>query len=312
MENLYISASVVVPMLLMMLVGYASRACAIVNEDTLRKINRFIFRIFLPFLVFRNVYTSDIHSAFSLKLLIFAVILILVMYALIFFVIHNIEHDNPKRGSLIQAVFRSNFIIFGIPVIETLYGQESTGVAAVLCAVVIPLYNILAVVTFEIFRGGKPNFKKIILGILTNPLIIASVLGAVLLLTGFKMPKLIDEAISGIGKIATPLAFVILGGLFNFDSIRGGVKQICIGLAGRLIIFPIIGLTSAVLLGFRGPELAVVMVLCGAPPAVSSFTMAQQMDGDGELAGSLVILGSILSIFTIFFITFILKTMSWL
>ncbi len=50
------------------------------------------------------------------------------------------------------------------------------------------------------------------------------------------------------------------------------------------------------------------MIMCGSPPAVSSFTMAQQMDGDGELAGSLVILGSILSILSIFLITFILKT----
>ncbi|MBQ3878938.1 MAG: AEC family transporter [Oscillospiraceae bacterium] len=308
MENLRISASVVAPMLLMMLVGYISRRAGIVTEDTMRKVNKLLFRVFLPFLVFRNVYTSDISTAFSPKLLIFSICLIVGMYILIFFVVRALEKDNPKRGSLIQAIFRSNFIIFGIPVLETLYGAESTGVAAILIAVIIPLYNVLAVVTFEVHRGGKPDFKKILKGIITNPLIIASLLGAVVLLTGFQMPAILDEAISGIGKIATPLAFVILGSLFNLDAIRGGKKQIAIGLLGRLVIFPLIGLTIAVALGFTGPELAVIMIMCGSPPAVSSFTMAQQMDGDGELAGSLVILGSILSILSIFLITFILKT----
>ncbi len=312
MENLQISASVVLPMLIMMLVGYISRYTGIVSEDTLRKVNKLLFSVFLPFLVFRNVYTSDIRSAFSLKLLIFSICLILGMYVVIFFAVRALEKSNPKRASLIQAIFRSNFIIFGIPVVSTLYGEESTGVAAILIAVIIPLYNVLAVVTFEIHRGGKPDFKKILVGIITNPLIIASLFGAVVLLSGFQMPAILDEAISSIGQIATPLAFVILGGLFNFDSIRGGIRQITIGLLGRLIVFPLIGLTIAVLLGFTGPELTVIMIMCGSPPAVSSFTMAQQMDGDGELAGSLVILGSIFSIFTIFVTTFILKSIGCL
>ncbi len=312
MENLQISASVVLPMLLMMLVGYISRCTGIVSEDTLRKVNKLLFRIFLPFLVFRNVYTSDIRSAFSPKLLIFSVCLIVGMYILIFFAVRALEKDNPKRASLIQAIFRSNFIIFGIPVVSTLYGEASTGVAAILIAVIIPLYNVLAVVTFEVHRGGKPDFKKISIGIITNPLIVASVLGAIVLLSGFQMPAILDETISSIGKIATPLAFVILGGLFNFEAIRGGIRQIVIGLLGRLVIFPLIGLSIAVLLGFTGPELAVIMIMCGSPPAVSSFTMAQQMDGDGELAGSLVILGSILSIFTIFITTFLLRSIGCL
>ena len=308
MENLVISASVVLPMLLMMLVGYISRRTGIVTEDTMRKVNKLLFRVFLPFLVMRNVYTSDISTAFSPRLLIFSLLLIGGMYVLIFFVIRAIEKDNPRRGSLIQACFRSNFIIFGIPVLETLYGAESTGVASILIAVIIPFYNVLAVVTFEVHRGGKPDFKKILKGIVTNPLIVSSVLGAIFLLTGLKMPKILDEAINGIGKIATPLAFVILGSLFDFDAIRGGKKQIVIGLLGRLVVFPLIGLTLAVLLGFTGPELAVIMIMCGAPPAVTSYTMAQQMEGDAELSGSLVILGSIFSILTIFVITFILKT----
>ena len=312
MENLRISAGVVIPMLLLMLVGYTARRSGLATEDTLRKLNKLIFRIFLPVLLLRNVYTSDIHSAFSLKLLIFSICLVLGMYLLIFFVICALEKDKPKRGSLIQGIYRSNFVIFGIPVLQTLYGEASTGVAAILCAVIIPLYNVLAVVTFEIFRGGKPDIRKILKGIITNPLIIASLTGVVILLSGIKVPKLIDQTINDVGKVATPLAFFVLGGLFDFQAVRGGIRQICIGLAGRLVVFPIIGLTLAVLLGFKGPELAVLMIICGSPTAVSSFTMAQQMGGDGELAGSLVILGSVCSIFTIFIITFILKSIGCL
>ena len=312
MENLRISASVVLPMLIMMCVGYAARASGIVTKDTLLKVNKLLFRVFLPILLLRNVYTSDIKSAFNGALMIYSLCLVTGMYLVIFAVICLLEKDNAKRGTLVQAAFRSNFIIFGIPVLSTLYGESSIGVAAVLTAAIVPLYNVLAVVTFEVFRGTKPDIPKILKGIVTNPLIIASLLGAIILFSGIEMPKILDSAIADIGKIATPLAFVILGGLFNFDSIRGGIRQITIGLLGRLVVFPIVGLTLAVLFGFRGPELAVIMIMSGSPPAVSSFTMAQQMGGDGELAGSLVILGSILSIFTIFVITFILKTLGYL
>ena len=80
-------------------------------------------------------------------------------------------------------------------------------------------------------------------------------------------------------------------------------------MTGRLIVMPLIFLTIAILLGFRGEELIALMVMLAAPPAVSSFTMAQQMEGDSELAGGLVVFGSLFAVLTMFVWIFALKSL---
>ena len=87
------------------------------------------------------------------------------------------------------------------------------------------------------------------------------------------------------------------------------LRQLVLGVTGRLIVMPLIFLTIAILLGFRGEELIALMVMLAAPPAVSSFTMAQQMEGDSELAGGLVVFGSLFAVLTMFVWIFALKSL---
>ena len=109
-----------------------------------------------------------------------------------------------------------------------------------------------------------------------------------------------------------PLALVVLGGSFAIGSVKGNLRPLTIGLVGRLLVMPALFLPFGVLLGFRGPELLGLMVMLGAPTAVSSYTMAQQMGGDSELAGELVVFGTMLSVITIFLWTFLLKSLGYL
>ena len=150
---------------------------------------------------------------------------------------------------------------------------------------------------------------KVLKSVVTNPLIIASLLGIVLLVMGVKLPDTLDKTLSDLAKTSTPLALVILGAEFNFKSVKNCLRPLIIGVAGRLVIVPAIFITIAALLGFRGEELISLMIMLAAPPAVSSFTMAQQMDGDAELAGNMVVFGSLFAVLTIFLWIFILKTL---
>ena len=84
------------------------------------------------------------------------------------------------------------------------------------------------------------------------------------------------------------------------------------GLGCKLVFFPVLFLGIALLLGFRDAPLAVLLTVFGAPIAVSSFTMAQQMGGDHALAGQLVVFSSIFSVVTMFLFIFLLKEMAFL
>ena len=307
MENLILSANVVLPLFFLMVVGYVMRRCNIFDENTLKQMNKATFRVFLPCLIFYNVYTSEISDIFDKKLVIFSVVSVVAMFLMLLAVIPFVEKDNPKRGVMIQGVFRSNFVIFGITLSVALYGDSIVGSAAVLIAVVVPVFNFLAVISLEIFRKGKPDLIKILKGIVTNPLIISSALGLIFMFDGIKMPHIAEETVKNLSRIATPLALVVLGGSINFSRIKGNTKQLVICVLSRLVLVPAVFLSLAAAMGFRNAELAILISVFASPTAVSSFTMAQQMGGDDELAGQIVVFNTTLCIITVFLWIFTFK-----
>lgn len=301
MQNFLISFNVVFPIAVMMALGYLMKEIKLVNDVTVKEMNNVVFRIFLPLMVFKNVYESEIAEVFNPRLVIFASSVTVAVILLLFLIVPIFEKDNSKRGVLIQAIFRSNFVIFGIPVTEALCGVGATGTASVLIAVTIPLFNFAAVITLETFRGGKPDFKKVVKGIITNPLIIASLLGLIATGFGISFPSIIEKSMSSISSVTTPLALVMLGASINFNTVGANLSRLIWGLLARLVILPAVALgLGAYAFGFRGVELAILISLFASPSAVSSFTMAQQMGGDDELAGQLVMFGTVASILTVF------------
>lgn len=312
MENLIISMNVVLPLFIIIVFGYTVRRIDLIDDNTLQKMNTVVFKTFLPLLLFYNIYNTKLEGVFNPKLMLFAPISILISCLSMCVLIPIIEKENKKRGVLVQAIFRSNFVLFGLPIALSLCGEENGGVTSLLIAVIVPMFNFLAVIVLETFRGGKIDFGKIIKGIISNPLILSSLCGIVFLLLGIRLPKAIDKSISDMSKVATPLALFILGGSFKFSDLKDNIRNILIGTVGKLVIVPGIFIPISIFLGFRGVELASLMIMLAAPTAVSSFTMAEQMDADGELAAQLVVFSSAFSVVTIFLWVFIIKQLGYI
>ncbi|MBQ2929760.1 MAG: AEC family transporter [Clostridia bacterium] len=308
MENLIIAFNVVLPLMLCIMLGYFLNRIGMIGEALRKGMNSLCFKVFLPFYLFQSIYTTDVSASFNGTLMIFCCVAMTAWFALLMYLIPKVEMENPRRGVLIQAMFRSNFALFGLPMAESLCGAERMGPTSLLIGICVPLVNILAVITLESFRGGKPSIRKMLLGIAKNPLIIASVLGVVFNLLDIPLPSAVQKTITDLGRVATPLSLVALGASFTFASVAGYRMQLVLGVSGKLVICPLIMVTLGVLLGLRAEMLVPVLIFFGAPTAVSSFPMAQQMDGDGELAASLVVFTSALSILTIFLWVFVLKT----
>ncbi|MBW6410459.1 AEC family transporter [Clostridium weizhouense] len=312
MQNIILALNVVLPLFITITLGYFIRKINLFDDHTLKIMNKVTFKVFLPLLLFFNVYKTNLKGVFNLKLVIFAPSIILVSCISMCFIIPIIEKENRKRGVLVQAIFRSNFVLFGLPVTLSLFGDENAGVPSLLIAIIVPMFNFLAVIVLEIFRGGKINLKETIKGIITNPLIVSSLLGIVFMLNGIRLPNVIEKTISDLSKVATPLALVVLGGSFKVNKIKGYTKQLIIGILGRLVVIPSIFVPIAIILGFRKIELATIMIMLAAPTAVSSFTMAEQMDGDSELAGQLVVFTSAFAVISIFLWVFFIKKLGYI
>lgn len=312
MDNLILSFSVVFPLFVMMVLGYFLKIVKVFNTQTLQQLNTSIFKVFLPILIFYNVYTSEISDIFNPKLIAYSIISILVVFFIALIFIPLIEKDNKKRGVLIQGIYRSNFVIFGIPLSVSLYNEQIQGTTAVLIAFIIPLFNLLAVVSLELFRGEKPDIKKIIIGIITNPLIISSAIGFLFLFSELKIPEFAETTIRDISRIATPLSLIALGGSIDFKKVKGNIHQLIIGIVGKLVFTPAFILSVGVLLGFRNAELSILLALAASPVAVSSYTMAYQMEGDDDLAAQLLMFGTALCVITVFLWIFLFKQLGFM
>ena len=310
MENLILSFNVVAPLFFMMVLGYFLKYIKMYDQHTLDVMNKVVFKVFLPVLLFYNVYTTDLGTAFDIKLILYAASGVLILFFLLCFIVPKLEKENPKRGVLIQGVFRSNFVIFGIPVATSIYGEGNVGTTAMLIATIVPLFNVLAVISLEIFRESQINVKKIAKGVITNPLIVAATIGIVFLLVGIKLPTPILSTVKDISKMATPLGLVLLGASFSFSDVKKYLKESTIITIVKLIVVPAIMVPLSIYLGFRGIALLTLTIIYGAPTGVSTFQMAKQMDGDSDLAAQIIVFTSFFCIITMFIWIYILKSMA--
>lgn len=307
MENFIFSFNVLLPIIIEIAIGFMLKTIKIIDPHTAKGANKIVFKLFLPAMLFNNLYTAEISNAFNPRLIIFALIAVCITVALLCLVIPVFEKDKTKRGAMIQGMFRSNFAIFGVPLSISIAGEAIRPSVSVVVAFVVISYNILAVIVLEAYNHNNPDLKSILKGIATNPLVIACVLGILVLISGIKFPQTIDKTVSGISSVATPLGLIILGASINIMSVKQNAKRLVFAIGGKLIVIPVIILTIAILMGFTGGELAILLALFASPTAISSYSMAVEMGHDGELAAQIVMFGTILCIFTMFVFIFVLK-----
>ena len=304
-----ISANAVLPMCLIMALGYGTRRLGWIRREEIFAINKIAFRIFLPCLLYYNVYCSDLSGSFDPLLMAYAVGGVLLTFGLSLGYTLLTEKLPERRGVMIQGMFRSNYVIMGIPVATALLGSDQLGTVSILIAVVVPLFNMLAVVVLEVFRGQKPKPLHILGQIVKNPLVIASALGILTLAAGIRLPHILERTIQNVSAIASPLQLFLLGAFFQFSGLKTYRRELVTVSAAKLIISPGLFLGLGALLGFRGVAFVSLIGVFASPTAVNSFTMAQQMGGDAELAGDIVVTTSAVSILTMFLWIFLFKSL---
>lgn len=320
MVDFLFAVNATAPIVLMVAVGYFLKRIGMLDAGVAKVLNKLVFRVFLPCMLFLNMYKieslSDVDFSFVRYTIIATVVLFIVAIVCVYF----FTKENPKRGALLQSVFRANYALVGIPLATSLFGTEGAIAATVLSAFIVPIFNSLAVVGLSIFSSDKkPSVKKILIGIAKNPLIQSIALGFVALGIraifvrcdiSFRLTDIepVYQTLSNLSSVATPLALLVLGAQFELSAIPQLKKYIIFGVAARNLIVPLLGLGVAYLIGgFSGAHFATFVAVFCTPVAVSSVPMAQEMDADVSLAGQLVIFSTLFSVVSIFLASYILK-----
>ena len=300
MDNLVVAVEAVIPMFCLMFIGVLVHKYQLLSDLELVHLNRMVFRVFFSVMMFYNLYTTNLGTTFRPRLMLFAVGALAVVYVVSFAFVWLTEKQDRRRGAMIQAIYRSNFVLMGIPLVANIFGDENIAVTTMMIAIIVPIYNVLGVFTLETFRGGKFNLGHILLGVLKNPMILGALTGAAFLLLGIPIPKPVLKPLAQITAATTPLALIVLGASFRLGSTKEHLRQLVTCVAARLFIIPAVVLSIAVWLGFRGIEFVTLISIFCTPCAVAGYAMAQQMDSDADLAGNCVVFTSGLSCVTIF------------
>ena len=299
------------PLYFYMATGAVLRKMKILKTEDLPKMNALLFRSFLFFSLFNNVRNANFSGADSGRLLLFGAVAVLFLFTLYMLIVPRIIRDYKQASVAVQAMFRSNFVLLGLAYAEQLCGPENIGPVSLLVSIVVPLFNLLAVCTFELLRGGRINIGRVLLKIIRNPLIIASILGALCALCKIQFPEYLDKPMKALGSAATPFAMVLVGASLTLKSIAKNRKLVLGVSAVRLILSPLLVVPVAVLLGFRDAALIGIMTATAAPTAVVSVAMSYELGGDGELAAQIVATTSLLSLVTMFLWVLALRGMGY-
>jgi predicted permease len=321
MESLFFAFNAVAPLIITALIGYIIKRLGLVTKDIAKPLNKIVFRVFLPCLLFLNIYKIESFDVIDAKYIIFSVLAVFAVFLLSIPFSVFASKQKSRRSVIIQGVFRSNYALIGIPLAEALFGAKGIAVATVLSAIAIPLFNVLAIVTLSVFGGEKKvNIKAVLLGIAKNPLIIGvfsglAVLGVRALFVNsgisFRLSEITPAftVLDYLSRCATPLALLTLGIQFEFSAVKELKREIILATLARLVFVPVLTLSVAYFFfDFGGEHFAAFVALFATPVAVSSVPMAQEMNADARLAGQLVVWNTLFSGLTIFIYAFILKS----
>lgn len=311
-ESFLVSVNAIAPILLLAIIGYLIKVKSFISDLTFQELNKLCFKVFLPILLFKNIYTTEAELIIPWKLMLFCLLFIVALFILLSIVIPYFVKEKKRQGVVIQGIFRSNYIILGIPIASAVYGGENIAIISIMAAVIVPLYNFLAVLTLTIHGEERLDYKNLIKNLISNPLIIGSFLGIIFYGLKIPMPNFVLSTIESISAMATPLSIIILGGSLKISKILDDKILLQISVFSRLILVPVAAVCIGILLGFKNMELLAILTIFATPTAVSSYVMAEQMNGDGELAANIVIFSSMLSCFTIFAFVYILSYLSFI
>ena len=271
------------------------------DEVFAAKMNKFVFLVPLPVLLFEQLATVDFSEVWDIKFILFCFVVTAISIT-ISTLISLLWKDRSVKGEFIQATYRGSAALLGIAFIQNIYG--TAGMAPLMIIGSVPLYNIMAVVVLSVFKPGNNSFdkalvKKTLKGIATNPIIIGIVAGFVWSALKLPMPSILHKTVSSIGATATPMGLMSMGATFEMKKATSKMKPTLVAVFMKLVGFCVVFLPMAALLGFRNEEMIAILVMLGSATTVSCFVMARNMGHEGTLSSGVIMMTTLLSAFTL-------------
>lgn len=298
---------IVLPVFLVIALGYTIRRLGLVNGDFFLQVNRVVYYVCLPLLLVYKIAGADFSSSFNFRLVIAASAAVACCFGIAYLYGKWRTFPAPVHGAFCQGSFRGNLAYIGLAIIFNAYGDSGLSRAGILLGFLVPVLNFFAILALILpQQQQRISYREIGKQIITNPLIMASLAGILWSFFQLPMPVILDRTLNIATGMTLPLALLSIGGGFSLAKLQGDIWKATLATAIKLIVLPLVTALFMLLLNISGLDFAIGLLMAGAPTAVTTYIMACQMGADGELAGTIVMLATVCSLVSYTMILFCL------
>jgi predicted permease len=299
-DNIIFTANIVAPVFLIIAVGYFAKKRKIINEVFVDVTSKFVFQVSLPAFIFIKISQLNLSQVFEFNQIIYIYFGTIVTYLMIWAATLKFINDPKDKSAYVQGAFRGNYAIVGLALISNLFGRDALGKATMILAFLLPLYNILAVIVLTVPKqSGKIEFRKALIEIILNPLILAVIFALPFSFFKIKIPEMFLTTGGFLSELALPLALIGIGGSLNTENLKRASNLAVSASLIKIIAIPLVLTIGALLLGYRNDDLGIMFIVFACPTAIASFVMADVMGANSKLAGNIIMITTLGSVFTI-------------
>jgi len=293
--------TIVLPVFLVIVLGYLLKRLELIDATFLFQTNRLVYYICLPLLLFYKIGTADFFANFNGALVIGSALAIAAGFLLSYGYAALRGYPPAARGAFSQGAFRGNLAYMGLAIVFNAYGEAGFTRAGILMGFLVPVLNLFAVLALLLPHRGNDGGQGAVFWVkqlVGNPLIIASFAGIAWSYLQLPVPVILDRSLHIATGMTLPLALIAIGGSFSLEKLKGDLVRAAFATGFKLIWLPLIAAGLLILIGVGGQDLAIGVLFAGTPTATATYIMAHQLKGDAELAGSIVMMSTALSVVT--------------
>jgi len=280
--------SSLVPVFLIIICGYVLKISNFPGDKFWPGAEQIVYYILFPALLFSSSASAswEFYSVSSMVLAILGAMF--VMSGILLALRPRLTKKDASFTSIFQGSIRFTTYI-GLAAAFSLFGEEGLYLAAVLITVLIPLVNILSVMILVRYGSQQEGgWYWIITTVIKNPLIIACLAGMTLNLLGLKLPEVVENFTTILGKGSLPLGLLAVGASLQFSTMKKAGPEIVYACLLKLLVLPILMWLSCSLIGVDSLSTAIAVLFAALPGSPLSYILAKQLGGDTKLMSSIV------------------------
>jgi predicted permease len=286
-------AQVITPIFLLILLGAVMRRWFGLREDFWPQLDRLIYFVFFPALLFNSLSHFKIDLGAATPMLLVAALYMLSGIVL-GYIAKFIFHAPPKVfAATFQSSFRFNSYV-GLAIAGGLHGQDGLADIGLLMGFMVPVANVAAVLMLA--RHSESHWLK---EILINPLILSTAGGIAFSLLGLGLPVFIDDTLKHLSLASLPMGLIAVGAGLRLQGLHSHRGTLWYGVAVKLLVLPAIAWGLALLFGLSGVYLHIAVLMAALPVSTVSYVMAKRMGGDGDTIAAQVMLSTLLAALTL-------------